>query len=49
MIDRRSHPLPRYVFAVFCTGLALVFALLLKPLLAHGSFSLFLIAVIASS
>jgi signal transduction histidine kinase len=49
MIDRPAHPVSRYLFAVFCTGLALVFALLLKSILAHGVLSLFLIAVIAAS
>jgi signal transduction histidine kinase len=44
----RAHPLPRYVFAVFCTGVATVLALLLRALVEQGILSFYLLSVIAS-
>ncbi len=44
-----SHFLPRYAFAFLCSGIALIFTFLLKPIFAHGIFSLFLVGVVASA
>ena len=44
-----EHPLPRFVFAVACTGLATVLALLLRTWFDHGILSFFLLAVLASA
>jgi signal transduction histidine kinase len=45
----REHPLPKYVFAFLCTGVAAVLALLLRAVFEHGTLSFFVLSVIASA
>jgi signal transduction histidine kinase len=45
----RSNPLPRYLFAVVCSGIATILALLFGHFFAHGFLSFYLIAVMASA
>jgi signal transduction histidine kinase len=49
MTKLRSHPLPRYVFALACVGAATIAAVLLRPFFSHGILSFYLIAVMASA
>jgi len=49
MTPFREHPLPRYVFAVFCTGIATIVALVTRQFFAHGTLSFYLIAVMTAA
>jgi len=49
MIKLSDARLLRYGFAILCTAVATLIALLLRPFLAHGILSFYLISVIASA